>query len=56
MIATGLCVMGGCFALDNGAAVDTYWPAAAAEISPDIPYGLVLTIPVRGGDAENDFM
>lgn len=56
MIATGLCVMGGCFAMDNGAAVDTYWPSAAAEISPDIPYGLMLTIPVRGGDAENDSM
>ena len=41
--------------MDNGEAVDTYWPAAAAEISPEIRYGTVLTLPILGGDSENDF-
>ena len=57
MIASGLCMMGGCFAMDGGAAVETYWPARTAEFSPAMSasYATVLTVPIRGGDAKNDF-
>lgn len=57
MIATGLCVMGGCFAMDNGAAVDTYWPAAAAVFSPEVQkrYVKLLDVPFYGGGSEYEY-
>lgn len=57
MIASGLCVMGGCFALENGAAVETYWPAAAAVFSPEVQKNCValLSLPIYGGDTRQEF-
>ena len=57
MIASGLCVMGGCFALENGAAVETYWPAAAAVFSPEVQKDCValLSLPITGGDTRQEF-
>ena len=57
MIASGLCVMGGCFALENGAAVETYWPAAAAVLSPEVQKNCValLNLPISGGDTRQEF-
>ena len=49
-------MMGGCFALENGAAVDTYWPAESAEFSEKISaYNqVVYQTAIAGGDSEND--
>lgn len=56
MIASGLCMMGGCFALENGAAVDTYWPAESVEFSEKISAfsQTVYQATIAGGDSEND--
>ena len=56
MIATGLCLMGGCFALDKGAAVDSYWPAERAVFSPELDAETlkIVSFLTCGGDAEND--
>ena len=57
MIATGLCLMGGCFAMDNGAAVDAYWPAAVAEFSPEVQerYVNLMRVTIWGGDTRQEF-
>lgn len=56
MIASGLCVMGGCFALENGAAVDTYWPASRAVFSPELDAESLKVISFLnyGGDSVYD--
>ncbi len=56
MIAAGLCLMGGCFALDNGAAVDTYWPAERASFSSELDAESlkVISFMTYGGDSVND--
>ena len=52
MIAAGFCMMGGCFAQEeNSAAVETYWPAHAVEISQTIifmPISSELLLPFWG--------
>lgn len=50
-------MMGGCFALENGAAVETYWPAAAAVFSPEVQKNCValLSLPIYGGDTRQEF-
>lgn len=55
MIATGLCVMGGCFAQDGGGAVqEAYWPAEMVDISyPEVVALNITSFP--GGDSQNDF-
>lgn len=54
MIATGICVMGGCFAQNaTGAVVDTYWPAAQVDI-PQQKGVDIISIPFPGGDSVND--
>lgn len=64
MIATGLCLMGGCFAQDDASqVVETYWPAHAVRVDHETivlkPYGDDLLLPfwtmgVRaGGRLEN---
>jgi hypothetical protein len=56
MIAAGLCMIGGCFALNNGAVVDSYWPSARAFFSPelDVESLKVVSFLTYGGDSEND--
>lgn len=42
MIATGLCMMGGCFAVDDsGRAVDSYWPSESVPV-PSSPSSVGL--------------
>lgn len=54
MIASGLMLMGGCFAQDDdGAAVDFYWPAAHVDI-PQKKGVNIISIPFPGGDSEHD--
>ena len=53
MIAVGLCAMGGCFAMENYSAVETYWPSEMVDISRDEIIMLErYTYP--GGDSQND--
>ena len=56
MIATGLCAMGGCFAMDKGAAVESYFPAECAVFSPELDAESlkVVSILTYGGDSAND--
>ncbi len=57
MIASGLCLMGGCFAQDESArAVETFWPAEHAEFSEAISMSVltVLSFSIKGGDSEAD--
>jgi hypothetical protein len=56
MIASGLCMMGGCFALENGAAVDSYWPAESVEFSEEISITSLIVYRAffADGDSEND--
>ena len=48
--------MGGCFALDKGAAVDTYWPAERASFSSELDAESlkVISFMTYGGDSVND--
>lgn len=57
MIASGLCAMGGCFAMENGEAVAAYWPAEKAIFSSETSsvFATLLMLPVRGGDSENEY-
>lgn len=56
MIASGLCMMGGCFALENGATADSYWPAAEAVFSPELAAvsTQIISSVVPGGDSAAD--
>lgn len=56
MIAAGLCMMGGCFALEGGKTVESYWPAEIAVFTETVSAShlVVLTFFFNGGDSLND--
>lgn len=54
MIASGLCLMGGCFSLDSaGAAVDSYWRSSYVSI-PQIRGTDIISAPFPGGSSGSD--
>lgn len=55
MIASGLCMMGGCFAQDETSrTVDAYWVAEMVQLESPLPNTVIAEVLFCGGDSEND--
>ena len=55
MIASGLCMMGGCFAQDETSrTVDTYWVAEKLHLDSGVQNVVIASVPFSGGDSRND--